>query len=642
MKLRRKPVGRNMAKARFGRHVAPHQRHPVPWYHPFVLLAAGRELLSSADQQRNRDVRESFPAMAVIDRSEPADDAYWFDFVADTGDGGNATYAVASTVLSDLAIDGEPPLPRGQLLLFGGDLAYPSASPDDYRSRFVEMFEGARHSADKREMVRGRQLTVAALAQNHDWMDSAATFCRYFLRGKAKPQFLGADIPQEQTYFCVRLPGNWWVLALDFALGGDIDRDQYEQFESLVNGPGLKPLRPDGSLQRIGKDDKVILIYPEPYWTRPIGDGADPSWPWRYQRLEGLIGSGRIKMRLAGDLHHYSRWTSANDGTLLICGTGGAFSHPTHTRTTASPIGRQEQQAQDAIPAEPANALWIGHDDEASTPPFVRQVAYPPEATSRRLAWRNIKALLTPSPDLWTGNAAFAIAIGLFYWFNAYLNSAPFIRSFKPDGFAPLDSLAFLPALILWLKAMIYSPFGLLLNVGMVTVCVVLSREARNELSSKDTLFKRWRITVGVGVLHGLLHLLAVFLVAFSMQHLVRCMLGDASGEAWPSVVRGLLVGGLIFIVGGIVGALLFGSYHALMSYRGFLTNNGYSALGIQDFKGFLRMKIDADGRLTAYFIAIDRVPRRWVRNPGPTGMPVWLPDDDQPLSPRVADSFTL
>lgn len=49
----------------------------------------------------------------------------WFDFIADTGDGGNSTYTVARllTQPSIRCTNSELRLPRGKLLLIGGDLA---------------------------------------------------------------------------------------------------------------------------------------------------------------------------------------------------------------------------------------------------------------------------------------------------------------------------------------------------------------------------------------------------------------------------------------------------------------------------------------------------------------------------------------
>lgn len=55
-------------------------------------------------------------------------DELWFDFIADTGDGGNSTYAVARLLAQPSLViksdDMRLSLPRGKLLLIGGDLAY--------------------------------------------------------------------------------------------------------------------------------------------------------------------------------------------------------------------------------------------------------------------------------------------------------------------------------------------------------------------------------------------------------------------------------------------------------------------------------------------------------------------------------------
>ena len=54
-------------------------------------------------------------------------DNFWFDFMADTGDGGNSSYAVAKLLAQptlQVSVDGETrPLPRGNVLIIGGDLA---------------------------------------------------------------------------------------------------------------------------------------------------------------------------------------------------------------------------------------------------------------------------------------------------------------------------------------------------------------------------------------------------------------------------------------------------------------------------------------------------------------------------------------
>ena len=105
-------------------------------------------------------------------------------------------------------------------------------------------------------------------------------------------------------------------------------------------------------------------------------------------------------------------------------------------------------------------------------------------------------------------------------------------------------------------------------------------------------------------------------------------------------IIHSSLVGLGVFVAGALVGAFIFGAYLALMSRLGYLTNNGYAALDGQDHKGFLRFRIDASGELTAHFIALDRVPRRWKRNGGPGA--VWVADDAEATAPRVHDRFTV
>lgn len=633
-----------------GRSQPPHERHPVAWYQPDVLWTAARQVLSSLDQLRNRDGRESQPTpMKVIDRSKPEEAGdfageCWFDFIADTGDGGNACYAVAHEALkAELALDGER-LPRGQLLLFGGDLAYPAASTHDYRYRFVEMFEAVRNSFDP-TCVRGRRLTLAAIPQNHDWMDSASTFSRYFTRGKDSAPLLGAKIPQRQSYFCVKLPQGWWALGLDFALDHDIDRDQYEQFEALLSDQGLTT---DGRTHRIEAEDRVVLIYPEPYWTRPIGDNADPSHPKRYQKLEGLLRA-RVKLRLAGDLHHYLRWDSVNWGRLVVCGTGGAFTHPTHTKPTTRPVRLQEFDTRDCIPPEPVTslpALRIGltarKDEQGCAFERVEATAYPDLASSRAGCKRNLLALFRRNPSGSGGNAWFAVLLGALYWFNAYLNSMPFVASFEDDGFRPMWRFGmddYWHVFALWLKAMVFSPLGFLINVLMAMACISMGRETVNELPPTVGAICRAIITWGVGAVHALVHVLAVYSLEFWGHQLVH-ELGwfdptSTGGLIWHSCGVGLWV----FSTGGLVGAFIFGGYLALMSRLGYLTNNGYSALDGQDQKGFLRFRIDAKGELTAWFIALDRVPRRWRRND--KAGPVWVAADEAASAPRVHDRFS-
>ncbi len=91
-------------------------------------------------------------------------------------------------------------------------------------------------------------------------------------------------------------------MGLDFALVGDIDRTQFETFSEIVS-------------TQIPRGDNIILLYPEPYWTRTLGDDARAGYPRRYQRLEKIILAAglRLRLHLAGDFHHYIRETADAD-----------------------------------------------------------------------------------------------------------------------------------------------------------------------------------------------------------------------------------------------------------------------------------------------------------------------------------------
>ena len=74
--------------------------------------------------------------------SEP--DAFWFDYVADIGDGQLANYNLAYLLLGDAKVPGlAAPLPRGSFLLTGGDTAYHVADVETLHARVAGPVLGA-------------------------------------------------------------------------------------------------------------------------------------------------------------------------------------------------------------------------------------------------------------------------------------------------------------------------------------------------------------------------------------------------------------------------------------------------------------------------------------------------------------------
>ncbi|XP_021895757.1 uncharacterized protein LOC110813065 [Carica papaya] len=176
----------------------------------------------------------------------------WFDFMADTGDGGNSSYSVARLLAQPFIRltkgDSMLTLPRGDLLLIGGDLAYPNPSAFTYERRLFCPFEYALQpppwykqghiAVNKPEMPDG----ISDLEQydgpqcflipgNHDWFDGLHTFMRYICH---KSWLGGWFMPQKKSYFALQLPKRWWVFGLDLALHGDIDVYQFKFFSELV------------------------------------------------------------------------------------------------------------------------------------------------------------------------------------------------------------------------------------------------------------------------------------------------------------------------------------------------------------------------------------------------------------------------
>ena len=77
----------------------------------------------------------------------------WFDWMSDCGDGFNPSYQVARMLAQPhlrvslrrrhSKVPGLLQLPRAKVLLLGGDLAYPSPTPENYEGRFFRTFQCA-------------------------------------------------------------------------------------------------------------------------------------------------------------------------------------------------------------------------------------------------------------------------------------------------------------------------------------------------------------------------------------------------------------------------------------------------------------------------------------------------------------------
>ncbi len=335
-------------------------REQVRWLSPSLLLRTGVRTalaLTFGAYLDKRELQNALPAR--WHRQQGEDGELWLDYVADLGDGFDATYSVAYLLAQpELTVDGHR-LPRGQVLVMGGDLVYPAADMRAYEDRTKGPYTAALPEPPADQPAP----TLYALPGNHDWYDGLTAFLRMFA-GQRSETIGGWRLEQTRSYFAVELPQRWWLFAVDSSLGSYLDDPQLVYFAQAA-----KRLRPG---------DRVILATAEPAWLNP-----DPS---AYDSLDYFVRTviqptgAEVAVMVSGDLHHYNRYTGA-DRELVTCGGGGAYLAATHTlrrRITA-----------------PAEHTLVRHASPSRD--YRLAATYPDEKTSRRLArgvffrlpWRN-------------------------------------------------------------------------------------------------------------------------------------------------------------------------------------------------------------------------------------------------------------
>ncbi len=289
---------------------------PVKWLSPSMLInTAGRVVLSDVfgEYLDKRDLQKSLPATIFEEMGDGRE--VWFDFVADLGDGFNATYTIAYLLAqNDLTVEGLDPLPRGQFLVMGGDEIYPTPTWARYEAKTKGPYEAAMPEAP----VDGPTPNVYALPGNHDWYDGLTSFMRLFAKA-GKHDIGGWRARQARSYFAIELPQHWWLFAIDTQFGEYIDDAQLAYFHAAA--------------AKLQPGDRLILCSPTPSWVEAVEE------PGVYDAIDYFVKTvlnpvnADIALMLSGDLHHYARYSGA-DRELIHCGGGGAYLYPTHRMPT--------------------------------------------------------------------------------------------------------------------------------------------------------------------------------------------------------------------------------------------------------------------------------------------------------------------
>jgi hypothetical protein len=312
--------------------------------------------------------------------AKEADGALWVDFVADLGDGFDSTYAVASLLARKSLKIGDQELPRGHLLIMGGDEVYPKASENAYRYQLRMPYAWAFPDPDP-DSEKG--VPLLAVPGNHDWYDGLVLFLAYFCGHKAT-RFGGWRAEQRRSYFAVELTETWWLWAIDIQLADNMDQPQFDYFTLIAQG--------------MPHNAKIILCSAEPGWL--YTDTNSQSWDITDYAL-GIASDAdkqlTVPILLSGDTHHYNRYVGPNNTQFITSGGGGAFLHPTHQlepKVAIKWVGTPQ-------------ALSLATESDLGTNPAV----YPSFDVSRNLVWRNFIFAIT--------NWDFSILMGFVYWLLA-------------------------------------------------------------------------------------------------------------------------------------------------------------------------------------------------------------------------------
>lgn len=506
----------------------------------------------------------------VIDNSQPRDEI-WIDYIADTGDGWNSTYAVAYySSQNTLELDNHKTR-RGDLLVFGGDMIYPTPSRKNYAERLVNPFSAALGKVEK-----GKRPHLFAIPGNHDWYDGLNAFSRLFCSDLNR-EFGGWLTRQRRSYFSLKLPHNWWLLGSDGQLESDLDTPQIEYFRYIAEN-------------EMNAGDKVILCTAAPEWLlaekyKKIDESIDDS-DLIYLQNE-ILGDKNIEIKafIAGDMHYYKRHEEVapdkeqnSKVQKIIAGGGGAFLHPTH--------GFNDSVLTEHNPEEPENPRK-----------FELKNSYPDEKKSRRLTWQNLFFFFK--------NPGFGLATGILYLLTSWMVSAS-IGFKKPTSIA--QSFEFT------IDAFISNPFTAIWLVIVFAAFIIF-----NDTHSK---IYKW---IG-GISHSFFHFVMIFWVGSLSFFIANSISGNSEFL--------LFLFTMLFIFGGgwVAGSLILGLYLLIsLNIFGRHDNEAFSALRIQDYKNFLRFHIDKEGTLTIYPVKIEKVPRHWKDSNSTDGSLIIPTDGSKP-----------
>ena len=522
----------------------------VRWLDPVQLADTAQKAILSQLFATYADQREVQVALApdveYFDYSEAEGDEFWFDYIADVGDGFDSTYGMAYLLAEpELKLDNTQTR-RGTFVILGGDEVYPTASRDEYRDRLSGPYAAALPYVPPADAPQ-----LYAIPGNHDWYDGLTSFTRQFCQGR---WIGGWKTWQKRSYFAIRLPHDWWLWAIDVQLQSDVGQPQIDYFCTIAN-----VMKEQGAR-------KVILCSAEPTWAYKEIKGEDAYKTFRFFE-ETLIEENGFEhvIGLAGDVHCYARYQSEGGRQRFIAGGGGAYLAATHDLPQKLDLPRGKGQET-----------------------FEEKAIYPSRKKSAALAGGALVFALWNRYFAWLVGALYLAFITsvestslLKVGWEHYHDSIAYSISSEPLGHALNEfvHLTLLSATTMLLVFILY--FGLIAYADF-----------------------QWKIVqVAVGGVHATLHILTIFLLTRWLG-MLNSMLPPMHAL---TVVLVFTIE--MFIAGGIAGSIIFGLYYFITAviFRRHL-EHAFSSQALTLYKQFIRFRITPAG-VEFFTIGVDSQP---------------------------------
>jgi hypothetical protein len=328
----------------------------------------------------------------------------WIDFIADTGDDVTVSEAVARLLAGEFTIDDDGEtlvLPRGDVLIHGGDLAYPVATVREMSRRLVVPYNRVLEPTCDWSKPR----VLLAVPGNHDWydgLDGFARLCQAPCTFEEPTQLEEALHPSPNES-----PVLAWAEA--FASGEAVHKPgalafagyvpiQHASYFRLPLARGLELFGVDRQLRRI--DPRQRAFFKSREGSARLVILPDPARAYGEEQPHGVASLATIDvvprrdptLVLTGDVHHYER-SREGASVHVVAGGGGAFLHGARI----SPTGAT----------------------------YERDVEFPGPRASRAMAWR-LPWHLARGRAGWVITSLFAIAdqVALRAYFRAGFHAA--------------------------------------------------------------------------------------------------------------------------------------------------------------------------------------------------------------------------